>query len=58
MKRPLDQGSPRRTAALLRQAGVDAVHTAEIGLSIADIEVPSWINIEGTPSRPLEVMPI
>ena len=36
MKLLLDQGLPRRTAALLRQAGVDAVHAAEIGLSTAD----------------------
>lgn len=36
MKLLLDQGMPRSSAALLRAAGVDAVHTAEIGLSRAE----------------------
>ena len=39
MKLLLDQGLPRLTAALLRQAGVDAMHAAEIGLSNADDSV-------------------
>jgi predicted nuclease of predicted toxin-antitoxin system len=32
----LDQGIPRRTALLLRQAGIDAVHTGEIGYATAE----------------------
>ena len=36
MKLLLDQGLPRSSAVLLRAAGVDAVHTAEIGLSRAE----------------------
>lgn len=36
MKLLLDQGLPRSSAALLRAAGMDAVHTAEIGLSTAE----------------------
>src|SRR5688572_17537755 len=36
MKFLLDQGTPRMTAELLRQSGVDAVHTAEINLAEAD----------------------
>jgi len=34
----LDQGVPRSTAELLRAAGVDAVHTAGIGMSRAEDE--------------------
>jgi predicted nuclease of predicted toxin-antitoxin system len=33
MKLLLDQGTPRSAAALLRQAGFDAVHTGEIGMA-------------------------
>jgi predicted nuclease of predicted toxin-antitoxin system len=36
MKLLLDQGTPRRTAAWLRQSGWDAVHTGEAGLSTAE----------------------
>src|ERR1051325_12086145 len=36
MKLLLDQGTPRSTAALLRQAGLDTVHTAEIGMAEAE----------------------
>jgi predicted nuclease of predicted toxin-antitoxin system len=36
MKLLLDQSLPRSAAALLRQAGIDAVHTAEIGLATAE----------------------
>ena len=32
----LDQGIPRSTARLLRQAGIDAVHTGEIGYATAE----------------------
>ena len=38
MKLFLDQGTPRSTAALLRQAGFETVHTAEIGMAEADDE--------------------
>jgi len=41
MKLLLDQGTPRSSAALLRQAGFDVVHTGEIGLADApDEEIP------------------
>jgi len=36
MKLLLDQGTPRSTAAILRRAGFDSVHTAEIGLAEAE----------------------
>ena len=36
MKLLLDQGTPRSAASLLRQAGLDAVHTGEIGLAEAE----------------------
>jgi predicted nuclease of predicted toxin-antitoxin system len=32
----LDQGTPRSAATILRRAGLDAVHTGEIGLSQAE----------------------
>jgi len=35
MRLLLDQGTPRTVAVLLRQAGFDAVHTAEIGMAKA-----------------------
>ena len=35
MKLLLDQGLPRSAAALLREQGIDAVHTGEIGLATA-----------------------
>ena len=35
MKLLLDQGLPRLAAKLLRQEGLDAVHTGECGLSVA-----------------------
>ena len=35
MKLLLDQGLPRSTTELLRQKGLDAVHTGECGLSVA-----------------------
>ena len=36
MKLLLDQGTPRSAAAILRGAGLDAVHTGEIGLAEAE----------------------
>ena len=36
MKLLLDQGMPRSAAALLRDAGVDTVHTGEIGFATAE----------------------
>jgi predicted nuclease of predicted toxin-antitoxin system len=40
MKLLLDQGTPRSAAALLRQAGLDAVHTGECGLAGAsDLQI-------------------
>jgi predicted nuclease of predicted toxin-antitoxin system len=39
----LDQGVPRRAAALLQEAGVDALHVAELGMSSADdAEILAW----------------
>lgn len=38
MKLLLDQGLPRSAASLLRAAGIDTVHTGEIGLATADDE--------------------
>ena len=39
----LDQGVPRRTAAILREAGVDTVHAGEVGLSTAqDSDIVTW----------------
>jgi len=38
MKLLLDQGLPRSAASLLRVAGIDTVHTGEIGLATADDE--------------------
>jgi len=43
----LDQGLPRSAAALLRGAGVDTVHTGEIGLATAeDIEILEYARKE------------
>ena len=36
MKLLLDQGLPRSAAELLRAAGIDAVHTGEIGCATAE----------------------
>ena len=38
MRLLLDQGTPRSAAAILRQAGFDTVHTAEIGMAAASDE--------------------
>jgi predicted nuclease of predicted toxin-antitoxin system len=45
----LDQDVPRRAAALLREAGVDAVHASEVGLSSADDgEIVAWCRVQGS----------
>ncbi len=36
MKLLLDQGTPRSAASILREAGLDTIHTGEIGLAEAD----------------------
>ena len=36
MKLLLDQGLPRSAAALLRDAGIDTIHTSEIGFATAE----------------------
>lgn len=47
MKLLLDQGLPRSTASLLREAGVDALHVSEIGYSSAnDIDILQKANDE------------
>ena len=47
MKLLLDQGTPRSSAALLRQAGFDAVHTGEIGLAeVPDEEILRRASLE------------
>jgi len=39
----LDQGVPRRAAALLRDEGHDALHASEVGLSsAADLTILTW----------------
>lgn len=48
MKVLLDQDVPRRAAALLREAGLDAVHASEVGLSSArDAEIIDWCRARG-----------
>jgi predicted nuclease of predicted toxin-antitoxin system len=48
MKLLLDQGLPRSAADLLRAQGHDAVHTAEIGLSMAtDLAIIARASDEG-----------
>jgi predicted nuclease of predicted toxin-antitoxin system len=47
MKVLLDQGLPRAAARLLRNAGIDAVHTAECGLATAaDLEILAFARRE------------
>jgi predicted nuclease of predicted toxin-antitoxin system len=39
----LDQGVPRRAAAVRRDAGVDAAHVSEVGMSTArDADILAW----------------
>lgn len=46
MKLLLDQGLPRRAAELLRGAGVDTVHAAEVGLSRSDdADILEWCRV-------------
>ena len=48
MKFLLDQDVPRRAAVLLREAGVDATHASEVGLSsAADAEIVAWCRVHG-----------
>lgn len=48
MKLLLDQDVPRRAAALLRDAGVDAIHASEAGLSsVDDVELLAWCRVHG-----------
>ncbi|MCB0201884.1 MAG: DUF5615 family PIN-like protein [Anaerolineae bacterium] len=48
MKLLLDQGLPRSAASLLREAGIDTVHTGEIDLSTAtDAEIMEKAGSEG-----------
>lgn len=48
MRLLLDQGLPRTAAALLRKAGMDTVHTGEIGLATAeDVEILAQTREEG-----------
>jgi len=42
MKLLLDQGLPRSALGLLREAGIDAVHVAEIGYSTIDNPFEGW----------------
>lgn len=48
MKLLLDQGLPRSTVALLDQAGIDAVHVGDLGMSAAsDVEIIQKAKNEG-----------
>ena len=48
MKLLLDQGLPRSAAALLRKAGIDSVHTGEIGYAAAeDTDILDYGRVEG-----------
>lgn len=48
MKLLLDQGLPRSVAALLREQGIDAVHTGEIGYATAeDAKILERAQLEG-----------
>lgn len=48
MKILLDQGVPRRSAQLLRDTGLDAVHASEVGLSAVDDEaILVWCREQG-----------
>jgi predicted nuclease of predicted toxin-antitoxin system len=48
VKLVLDQGVPRRAVSVLRDAGIDTVHTSEIGLSAAtDSEIIAWCRANG-----------
>ena len=48
MKLLLDQGLPRSAAALLRDTGIDAVHTGEIGYAVAP-SLPMTCGQQGLP---------
>jgi len=48
VKLVLDQGVPRRATIVLREAGIEAVHASEFGLSsAADVEIIAWCREKG-----------
>jgi predicted nuclease of predicted toxin-antitoxin system len=48
VKLVLDQGVPRRATIVLREAGIEAVHASEVGLSsAADTEIIAWCRENG-----------
>jgi len=48
MKLLLDQGLPRTSAEILRSAGMDVVHTGEMGLATAeDADIIEWGRNDG-----------
>ena len=51
----LDQGVPRRAVALLREAGVDALHVADLGMSSADdADILAWFRKHGAAAVTLD----
>jgi predicted nuclease of predicted toxin-antitoxin system len=51
----LDQGVPRRAAELLREAGIDAAHVGDLGMSSADdVEILAWCREQGATAVTLD----